>query len=350
VLTAEREVVISGVFGEAYVALLADGVPASAGVVPEGAATVTLPVQGLTDGTSLTARQSAFGVTSALSTPVTATNPPPVLSLEPASLTVSFGATGTLTVGTSAPAPPGGLSVTVTAAPEGIITLTSPVVIPEGATEQAFSITAEAFGDATLTVEAAGYVSAQAHVSVPAPTITGISPSSTLQGSVTNATIAGSHLDGASAIAFSGGGITGTVQSASPNAVEVTIVVPPGAAVGAYGFSLALPSGTLESGAVRFNVGAVFQGQALAVSPPVSVFFGPLQGPAVGASPPVSVFFPSFSGQGVSASPPVSVFFPTFSGQGVSASSPVSVMLNQLAGQGVAVSPPVSVEKTMVPE
>ncbi len=346
VLTTERTVAVSGVSGGAYVALVADGVAVSAGVVPEGADTVTLPVSALTNGTSLAARQSAFGVTSALSTPVTATDPPPVLSLAPASLTLSAGATGTLTVGTSVPAPPGGLSVTVTAAPAGIITLTSPVVIPEGATEQAFSITAEAFGDATVTAEAAGYVSAQAQVSVPVPTITGISPSSALQGSVVNVTITGSRLDGASAITFAGGGLTGTVQSASLNAVEVTIVVPSDAPVGAYGFTLTLPSGELDSGGVRFIVGAPFQGQSVATSAPISVFFPQVQGQAVNASPPVSVFFPSFSGQGQATSPPVSVFFPGFSGQGVSASSPISVFFNHFDGQGVAVSPPVSVEKT----
>jgi hypothetical protein len=364
VLTTERAIVVSGVSGGAYVALLADGVAVSAGVVPEGANTLTLLVSRLTNGTSLAARQSAFGVTSALSSAVTATAPPPVLSLDPESLTVAFGATGTLTVGSSVPAPPGGLSVTVTAAPQGVITLTSPVVIPEGATEQAFSITAEALGDATVTAEAAGYVSAQAQVVVPTPTITGISPSSALQGSVINATIAGSHLSGASAIAFTGGGLTGTIQSASQTAVAVTIVIPPDAPVGAYGFTLTLPSGELDSGSVRIIVGAPFQGQSAATSPPVSVFFSQFQGQGVGTSPPVSVFFPSFSGQGVSTSPPVSVFFPSFSGQGVStsppvtvffpsfsgqgvgASSPISVFFNHFVGQGVAVSPPVSVEKT----
>jgi hypothetical protein len=346
VLTTERAVGVSGVFGGAYVALVADGVAVSAGVVPEGADTVTLPLSTLVNGASLTARQSAFGVTSALSAPVTATDPPPVLSLAPASLTVSFGATGTFTVGSSVPAPAGGLSVTVTAAPEGVITLTSPVIIPEGATEQAFSITAAGFGDATVTVDAAGYVAAGAQVSVPAPTITGISPSSSLQGSVTTVTISGSNLDGVSAITFAGGGLTGTVQSANQNAVDVTIVVPPGAQVGAYGFTLTLPSGEVDSGNVRFTVGATFQGQSLVVSPAISVFVPGLSGQGQSTSAPVSVFFPNFSGQGRSTSSPVSVFFPGFSGQGVSASSPISVFFNQLGGQGVAVSPPVSVEIT----
>jgi hypothetical protein len=346
VLTIEREVAVSGVFGGAYVALLADNVAVSAGVVPEGADAVTLPVAALTNGVSLTARQSAFGVTSALSTPITAIDPPPVLSRAPASLTVSFGATGTLTVGSSVPAPAGGLSVTVTATPASVLIFTSPVVIPEGATEQALSITAVAFGNATVTAEAAGYVAAQAQVSVPAPTITSISPSSALQGSVVNATITGSHLEGASAIAFAGGGLTGTVQSASQNAVEVTIVVPPGAPVGAYGFTITLPSGALDSGGVRLNIGATFQGQSLVVSPAISVFFQGFSGQGQSTSAPVSVFFPSFSGQGQSTSQPVSVFFPGFSGSGVSVSSPISVFFNHFDGTGMAVSPPVSVEKT----
>jgi hypothetical protein len=350
VRTTERVVTVSGVFAGAYVALLADNVAVSAGVVPEGAGTIALPMPTLTNGVGVTARQSAFGVTSELSVAVPATDPPSELSLSPASLAVGFGETGTLTVGSSVPAPPGGLSVTVTAVPAGVITFTSPVVIPAGATEQAFSITVAAFGTATVTVEAAGYAAAQAHISVPAPTITGISPSSALQGSVVNATITGSHLDGTSAITFAGGGLTGTVQSASQNAVEVTIVIPSGAPVGAYGFTLMLPtgepSGELDSGGVRLNIGATFQGQTQTASPPVSVFFQGFSGQGQSTSAPVSVFFPSFSGQGVSMSPPVSVFFPSFSGQGLSASSPVSVMFNQLTGQGVAASPPVSVEKS----
>jgi hypothetical protein len=346
VLTTARAITISGVHGGAYVVLLADGAALSAGVVPDNADAVTLPIPALPDGSVLTARQSAFGVTSPLSAPVTATNPPPALSLEPASLTLAFGVTGTLTISSSIPAPAGGLSVTVTATPAGVLTLTSPVVIPEGATEQTVSVTAAGFGSATVTVEAAAYVSAQAQVSVPAPTITGISPSSALQGSVTTVTISGSNLDGASAVAFAGGGLTGTVQSESQNAVEVTIVVPPGAQVGAYGFTLTLPSGEVDSGNVRLTVGATFQGQSLVVSPAISVFMQGLSGQGQSASAPVSVFFPSFSGQGVTASPPVSVFFPAFSGQGVSASSPVSVFFNHLDGQGLAVSPPVSVEIT----
>lgn len=82
----------------------------------------------------------------------------------------------------------------------------------------------------------------------PAPTITGISPSTASQGSVITATITGTNLAGASAVTFSGSGITAAVQAGgTATTLPVQITTAAAAATTARTFTVTTPEGTADS-------------------------------------------------------------------------------------------------------
>jgi hypothetical protein len=90
------------------------------------------------------------------------------------------------------------------------------------------------------------------------PTITGIAPPSGAVGSTITVQISGTSLAGASAISFSGTGITPTIQpGGTATSFDVELVIDAGAAVGARTFSVTTPQGTANSGAIVFGVSAV---------------------------------------------------------------------------------------------
>jgi len=88
-----------------------------------------------------------------------------------------------------------------------------------------------------------------------APTITKIEPSSGLQGSTVPATIFGTNLSGATAVTFSGSGLTAVLRTGgTATALPITLTIAEDAAAGARTFSVITPAGTAQSGAVSFTV------------------------------------------------------------------------------------------------
>jgi len=92
---------------------------------------------------------------------------------------------------------------------------------------------------------------------VPAvPIITGINVHTGTQGTTVAAVITGNNLTGASGVAFSGAGITATIQpGGTPGTLPISINVGAAAAVGARTFTVTTPGGTASSAGV---VGADF--------------------------------------------------------------------------------------------
>ncbi len=89
----------------------------------------------------------------------------------------------------------------------------------------------------------------------PAPTITKIEPASGVQGSTVQATISGTNLSGATAVTFSGSGVTAVMrQGGTDTVLPITITIAADAAPGARTFSVTTPGGTAQSGAVTFTV------------------------------------------------------------------------------------------------
>jgi hypothetical protein len=95
-------------------------------------------------------------------------------------------------------------------------------------------------------------------VATPAkPTITGISVPGGQQGAAVPAYITGTNLTGATAVTFSGVGVTGAVVSASASSVRVNITIAASAVTGARSFSVTTPAGTAQSpSGVTFTVAA----------------------------------------------------------------------------------------------
>jgi hypothetical protein len=90
------------------------------------------------------------------------------------------------------------------------------------------------------------------------PTITGINPASGAVGSTITVQITGTNLTSASAVTFSGTGITATVQpGGTDTSFDVELIIDASAAAGARTFTVTTPQGTANSGAVSFNVTAV---------------------------------------------------------------------------------------------
>jgi len=102
---------------------------------------------------------------------------------------------------------------------------------------------------------------------VPAPAITGLSVHTATQGSTVTATISGTNLSGATAVAFSATGVTVTINSGgTPTTLPITIAVASGASTGARTFTVTTPGGTADSAGV---VGTDFA--VTAAVPPLSL-------------------------------------------------------------------------------
>jgi hypothetical protein len=102
---------------------------------------------------------------------------------------------------------------------------------------------------------------------IPVPTITGINIHAGTQGTTVAATITGTNLTGASAIGFSGAGVSATIQAGGTAAsLPISINVGAAATVGARTFTVTTPGGTASSAGV---VGADFT--VTAAAPPVTL-------------------------------------------------------------------------------
>jgi hypothetical protein len=87
------------------------------------------------------------------------------------------------------------------------------------------------------------------------PTVIGISTASGAPGALVNATISGTNLGGATAVIFSGAGVTATIQpGGSPTTVNVQITIALAAPAGPRTFTVNTPQGPATSGAVVFSV------------------------------------------------------------------------------------------------
>jgi len=88
------------------------------------------------------------------------------LTLVPDFVTLRVGRQGSITVALSAPAPPGGLTVTLESAGPGIATVTSPLSLLAGATSGPATVTGVAEGTTNLLASAPGFASGLGVVSV----------------------------------------------------------------------------------------------------------------------------------------------------------------------------------------
>jgi hypothetical protein len=95
----------------------------------------------------------------------------------------------------------------------------------------------------------------------PQASIVSIAPVSALPGTTFNATITGTNLTGATAVNFSGAGVTAIIQSnPNPQTLNVAITITGAAAAGLRTFTVVTPQGTADSTGVAgaaFSVGAV---------------------------------------------------------------------------------------------
>ncbi len=88
-----------------------------------------------------------------------------------------------------------------------------------------------------------------------APTITGIEPASSLQGSEIQATISGTNLTDATSVSFSGTGVTAALrEGGTATTLPITITVASDASPGSRTFTVTTPAGTASSGEITFTV------------------------------------------------------------------------------------------------
>lgn len=92
------------------------------------------------------------------------------------------------------------------------------------------------------------------------PTIISLAPSTGAVGTTFNAVITGTNLNGATAVTFSGAGVTAIIQSnPNPQTLNVAITIAPGTAAGLRTFTVTTPQGTANStgvAAAAFSVPA----------------------------------------------------------------------------------------------
>ena len=136
-------------------------VPASV-MIAEGATSAPIDVTTVGVGyANIVASISGFG--GAISS-LTITQPPTLLL--PTTLSVGPGNTTNVTVNFNVPAPAGGLTITLTSNNTAVATVPASVVVPAGATNVSFAVTAIVPGSATLSASAPGYVSGSSAVTV----------------------------------------------------------------------------------------------------------------------------------------------------------------------------------------
>jgi subtilisin family serine protease len=99
----------------------------------------------------------------------------------------------------------------------------------------------------------------------PTPTIGGIDPTSGLQGKTIDAVIQGTNLAGATAVTFSGSGVTAALRAGgTETTLPIAIAIAADASPGARTFSVSTSTGTASSGEIAFTV---LQAPVIAVEP-----------------------------------------------------------------------------------
>lgn len=127
--------------------------------VPAGSSSVSVPLivpdTGITAVQAVTLTASHSGLTNAQA--ALSVHPKPTINLSPLTTVTGLTLTYPLTVNLSDIAPPGGLTVTLTAAPAGIVTLPASVTIPAGASSAQVTVTAlSTLGSAVITAISPG--------------------------------------------------------------------------------------------------------------------------------------------------------------------------------------------------
>jgi hypothetical protein len=136
-------------------------------------------------------------------------------------------------------------------------------------------------------------------VNPPLPVITSILPSSGNQGASVSATIGGTSLTGATAVAFSGTGVTAVIGTGgTATSLPITITIAAGATTGVRTVTVTTPGGT----------SVAFSGFTVNLAPPVSTSISPNSGiqgtsftAAIGGTALSGATAVTFSGTGVTA-------------------------------------------------
>jgi sugar lactone lactonase YvrE len=137
--------------------------------------------------------------------------------------------------------------------------------------------------------------------SVDLPAVTSISPFSAGPGAVVSATITGLFLNGATAVQFSGAGVTAAINAGgTATSLPITITIAPGAAVGLRTFQVVTAAGTSEAFSGFTVTNSIPQPLITGINPARAI---------VGTSIPATV-----SGAGLTGATSI-----TFSGAGVTA-------------------------------
>ena len=196
--------------------------------------TVTLQASNILE-VRLTSAPGSFLTVSVLDT--SAGTVPTALTPNPLALTV--GATANLTA-TISPAPPAAGSLTVTSASPAVATVPTSVSFAAGQTSVSIPVTGVAAGTTTVTASLNGAsVASQIDVALPAPTVTGFTPTSGQPG--TAVTITGTNFVNVQTVRFNGVlAPTFTVT----NATTLTVLVPPTATTGPIAVTTLADTGT----------------------------------------------------------------------------------------------------------
>lgn len=129
---------------------------ASQVTIPQGSSSLsiplTLPDTGLSASQPVTVTASSNGFNSAQS--ILSIRPKPTVNLSPLTILTGQSWTYFLTVSLTETAPTGGLQVTLSPSPAGIVTCPATVTIPAGATSAQVTVTALSVGTATITASA----------------------------------------------------------------------------------------------------------------------------------------------------------------------------------------------------
>lgn len=230
--------------------------PASV-TVPAGRTAATFTVSALAAGS---ARLGASLNGSTRSADITISAPPPaVTAVEPASLSLVAGATGSATVRLNN-VQPLATAVAIAAAPPGVLQVPASVTVAAGQTTAALPITALAAGTATLTATLpGGSASASVTVAAPPTQVTGLAPNllTLAKGRTGTLRLAVSPAPGAPTV---------VTLATSSNAVDVpaTITVP----AGALGVDIPVATPAEGNATVTATLGGSSASADVVVTPP----------------------------------------------------------------------------------
>ena len=178
--------------------------------------------------------------------------PTPALTLTPTVATLLVGQATTLTVTSAAPAPTGGLLVTLTQTGTGSVTVVGSATIPATQSTVQVVVSGATPGLATVTGTAVGRTAGttQFTINLPPPTITGFTPASGTVGTVvtitgTNFTVGGV---GTTTVKFNGNAAIITTLTAT----SITTTVPQGATTGLI--TVTTPGGTATGQAFSVQI------------------------------------------------------------------------------------------------